>query len=135
MNLLLVRDVWTDQSTAGKLSIDGRFECWTLERPDHHGLIPEGRYQVKPYHSPKFACVVPILCDVPHRAFIEIHPGNTARDSEGCILVGSDRLDNMIGRAVFAFGRLMAPLEREWNAGGEVWIEVRSETPPLQAVA
>ena len=57
--------------------------------------IPEGRYAVVISWSPKFKAWLPILLGGPefNRKWqgIRIHAGNTAKDTEGCILVGKNR--------------------------------------------
>lgn len=59
--------------------------CLTLEPANP---IPAGRYGLSVYNSPKNGFPVYLLRDVPGYSYIEIHPGNTAADTEGCILVG-----------------------------------------------
>lgn len=49
--------------------------------------IPEGKYKIKRIRSPKFGITFEIL-DVPERSNILFHAGNTASDTEGCILLG-----------------------------------------------
>ena len=57
--------------------------------------IPEGRYAVVITYSPKFKQWFPLLLGGPDfsRLFkgIRIHAGNTAKDTQGCILVGENR--------------------------------------------
>ena len=54
--------------------------------------IPEGRYAVVITYSPKFKQWLPVLLGGPdfNHLFkgIRIHAGNTAKDTQGCILVG-----------------------------------------------
>ncbi len=93
MKLKVVRKYF-GAATAGKLYVDGRFFCYTLEdkiRPAKikgETAIPYGTYQVLLTHSPKFGKVVPLISDVPGFSGIRIHPGNTTADTEGCLLVG-----------------------------------------------
>src|SRR3972149_10690167 len=95
MELLLQRKIFTDKSTIGELFVDGVFECFTLEdvvRDDEKikkvTAIPDGIYTVLVTWSPRFKRQLPLLIDVPGFDGIRIHPGNTADDTEGCLLVG-----------------------------------------------
>lgn len=63
---------------------------------DHDGLsdhdvsrIPAGVYRCIRRFSPKHGYDVFELQGVPGRGNIEIHPGNTTKDTLGCILVGN----------------------------------------------
>lgn len=68
---------------------------FTLEEPwkgnqTDISCIPVGRYKCTPHDGPKFKNVWKVN-DVPGRDAILIHSGNTIRDIEGCILVGTRR--------------------------------------------
>lgn len=95
MKLRLERDTFTAISTTGALFIDGAQFCWTLEPVVKDGLpgsaIPEGTYKIELYLSHHFRRIMPLLVDVPNRSEIEIHWGNTADDTRGCILLGGSR--------------------------------------------
>lgn len=125
MNLVLQREILSDQSTIGKLSIvDGGFIAFTLEdvlrdhKIDGITAIPAGRYRVVLTMSQRFKKVLPILLDVPNFTGIRIHSGNTSLDTEGCILVGMERGKDCVLRSREALKLLMEKLE------GEVWITI-----------
>ncbi len=67
--------------------------CLTLELPWKDNMtslscIPKGLYKVEKYSSDKYKHVFKIL-NVPSRTNVLIHVGNTADDTQGCILLGS----------------------------------------------
>ena len=53
--------------------------------------IPQGRYQIAWHDSPKFRARLPLLWNqqVPKSRCILIHSGNTGRNTEGCVLLGT----------------------------------------------
>ena len=103
MKLHLQRTERGDRYTMGRLAIDGEPFCDTLEPTDRHldaitmrpeqklygqTAIPTGSYPVVLTYSPRFKRTLPLLKNIPHFEGIRIHPGNSAADSAGCILVG-----------------------------------------------
>jgi hypothetical protein len=113
MELSVERRWHSEACTTGILSINGTFQCFTLERPEddpEHPPIPTGRYEVTRYQSPHFGKDVLLLHDVPGRDSIEIHTGNTAKDSHGCILVGQTLGGSSIGHSVAALIHLLATI-------------------------
>lgn len=98
--LSLVRDAKQISSTAtlGTLSLNGKFLCDTLEDEFRdikvHGetRIPAGTYKIELVNSPKFTPryghKMLSVSNVPNFQGILIHPGNTDKDTSGCILVG-----------------------------------------------
>lgn len=133
MKLTLHRLVHTADSTIGQLAVDGTAMCWTLEdmvrpagTPKVFGqtAIPAGLYQVVITHSPHFGRDLPLLVNVPGFEGVRIHPGNVAADTEGCILVGMDKLADSIGHSRVAFDALFPKLQAAINAGEGVVIEV-----------
>lgn len=126
MNLTLVRQTLTPDSTTGQLYIDGQPFCYTLELPVIDGLpgsaIPEGTYPVVLAPSPKFmastddwvlryAQLIPHIYQIPDRTNILVHWGNTASDTEGCILVGQSLGTNYVGNSRLAFEHLWDRIE------------------------
>lgn len=89
--LTLIRDVKGDKAIFGKLYLNGAIVCYTLENAAK--AIPCGVYLVQNSKSPKFKRELPLLWNsgVPSSRGIRIHRGNTAKDSQGCILVGMGR--------------------------------------------
>ena len=94
MLLTLIRDTFTPAETLGKLYIDRKYFCDTLEPPTvsnaRHpkGAIPEGWYKIQVTRSPKFGRLLPLLYYVPGFEGIRIHAGNNRDHTSGCILVG-----------------------------------------------
>ncbi len=117
MKLLLVRDKSTDNSTTGKLFVNDVFQCFTLEdvvRPIKISgctAIPAGSYEVIMTFSNRFQKVMPLLVNVPYFEGVRIHAGNTSKDTEGCILVGSSVETDFIGGSRVALAKLMTLLK------------------------
>ena len=89
--LTLIRDVNGDKAILGKLYLNGAIVCYTLENASK--AIPTGLYMVQNSKSPKFKRELPLVFNavVSSSRGIRIHRGNTAKDSQGCILVGMGR--------------------------------------------
>jgi hypothetical protein len=95
--------------TISKVYINGRyFGCNALEDTDRGLLqamqiaeiqkrkikgktaIPRGYYDVKVTWSEKYQRNMPLVVDVPGFSGIRLHSGNSAKDTEGCILFGKN---------------------------------------------
>ena len=89
--LTLIRDVKAGDSILGKLYFNGGIVCYTLENAAK--AIPCGMYSVQNSKSPKFKRELPLVWNAGVSASrgIRMHRGNTAKDSQGCILVGMGR--------------------------------------------
>jgi len=104
VNLLIIRDTFTDKSTIGRLFINGESFCDTLENPyinneRNISCIPEGQYKVRlrlPRESATRDYLHLLVQDVPNRDWILFHIGNTAKDTSGCILVGNGRQQDIV---------------------------------------
>src|SRR5690242_19613995 len=119
--LALIRLEQNEHATFGLLQDAERNKiCVTLELPwkeNAHDVscIPAGSYTAHRRFSPKHKMEVFELEGVPHRANIEMHVGNFAHDSLGCILLG-DRYGRLgeergILESRVAFGRFMAAMD------------------------
>lgn len=117
MILELKRKIFTDDSTIGELSIDGVFFCYTLEDKVRdakiYGItaIPYGKYEMIVSFSNRFKQYMPLLLKVPEFEGIRIHAGNKSADTEGCILVGSSKSLNFIGKSRVTYRSLFAKIK------------------------
>jgi hypothetical protein len=118
VELTLKRTDFTEESTIGALYIESKFECYTLEdrvRPVKiPGLtaIPAGSYEVVVTFSERFQRLLPLLLRVPNFDGVRIHAGNTARNTEGCVLVGQSKNTDFIGSSQAALEALFRKLKR-----------------------
>lgn len=91
--------------------------------------IPEGRYAVVISYSPKFKQWLPILLGGPefNRKWqgIRIHAGNTAKDTEGCILVGQNREVGKVLDSRKWLYELKQKIVEAKDRGEAVWITVK----------
>ena len=117
MELRVERTDFSETSTIGKLYVDDQFECYTLEdkvRPvkiKGKTAIPAGRYEVIINFSQRFGRMLPLFLNVSNFEGVRIHPGNTAADTEGCILVGETKDAEFIGQSKLAFEGLFNKLK------------------------
>ena len=142
MKLTLKRIARKEGYTIGRLYIDDNPKpfCDTLEDTDR-GLeqampldmikrikvkgetaIPTGTYELSMRHiSPKYSRkkafaftggVMPRLLNVPGYEGVLIHSGNTAADSEGCILVGENKAVGKVLNSMATFKALWSVLNQ-----------------------
>jgi len=124
VNLLIIRDTFTDISTIGRLFINGESFCDTLENPyinneRNISCIPEGQYKVRlrlPRESATREYLHLLVQDVPNRDWILFHRGNTAKDTSGCILVGNGRQQDAVENSRLAMDLVIKEI---LNLGGE----------------
>lgn len=136
MELTLNRIFLGSSATIGELLINDKHLCDTLEdrvRPEGEKVygktaIPEGTYEVKLTHSPRFKKILPEILNVPNFSGIRIHTGNSSKDTEGCILVGTwdGEKEDWVGSSRIAFDELMTLLEEATNNKEKVTITVKS---------
>lgn len=118
--------------TIGRLFVDGRYLCDTLEdcvrepgvKVPGETAIPAGRYRVIVNVSPKFGRELPRLLDVPGFEGILIHKGNSARDSAGCVLLGENKEKGRVVNSTPYELRLTRLIKEAIQRGEEVWITV-----------
>ena len=129
MNIVLIRDQFTEKSTIGKLYIDNLYYCHTLEdvvrdeKIKHEPAIPYGKYEVVISWSNRFKRQMPLLINVPNFEGVRIHSGNTDKDTSGCILLGETRSKDFIGQSRLAYNRFLKDLQTALKTG-KVFIEI-----------
>lgn len=139
--------------TIGRLYINGKFFCNTLEDMDR-GLkqsdpittiqkkkvygetaIPTGKYKIEmDVVSPKYSAVkwyqdlckgkMPRLLNVPGFEGVLIHPGNTPLDTFGCILVGENKVKGKLINSRETFKNLYKQLRTAADNKEEITIEI-----------
>lgn len=133
MEIKLVRIAFKETYTIGKLYVDGKYVCDTIEDKDR-GLddsmsaneilkrkvkgqtaIPTGHYVINITYSPKYKRMMPLLLDVKGFSGIRIHSGNTAKDTEGCLIVGKNKKVGMVLESRDTYQRLFEMMQGEKN--------------------
>lgn len=136
MELTTKRRYKKTEYTIGNLFVEGLYFCDTLEdavrdlKPDGSGkikgktAIPAGRYEVTMTYSPKFKRRLPLLLGVPFFEGVRIHAGNTAKDTEGCLLVGKNRAVGKVLDSRKYERQLVALIEQRIKRGEKIYIEI-----------
>lgn len=140
MRLTLKRIANKDNYCIGKLYINGKYFCDTLEDHDR-GLddsmtledilklkkygetaIPTGIYTVLLTYSPKYKKVMPLINNVKGYSGIRIHSGNTAKDTLGCLLVGKNTKVGMVTDSRNTYNALFKRLQQKGS--NKITIEI-----------
>ena len=139
MIITLLRVTEGDIFTEGKMYINGRFECYTVEDTDRHleeevngkiygkTAIPRGSYPITITYSNAFHRSLILVQDVPLFTGIRIHSGNSSEDTEGCIIVGSVNNrddDNWVGKSKVAYQKLHEKVYEALENNEQVTLEV-----------
>lgn len=142
MKLRLDRVFLKKDYTIGFLSVDGVYLCDTLEDPVRdfnkdgdlldtgetkiygNTAIPYGIYEVKLTYSPHFKRVLPILLDVKHFEGIRIHRGVNQKHTEGCILVGKNKIKGGLVDSAHWEKMVIALLKDAEDRKEKVFIEI-----------
>lgn len=128
--------------TVGVMYVDGQRLCETLEDKDR-GLtdsmtpediskikvkgataIPAGRYPVELTWSNRFKKKMPLVENVKGFSGIRIHSGNTADDTEGCILVGESKQRGMVLNSRKWYSELLTRIIKASSRGEKIFITV-----------
>ena len=152
MELMLQRKYKLEKYSIGKLYVDGVYFCDTLEDKDRNlyqgmGLdwirsvkvygetaIPYGRYKITLSYSNKYSQKekynftggrMPLINKVPCFKGILIHPGNTNKDTLGCILVGYNKEKGKVLNSFDTFSKLWKLIADAEAKGEEIWITIQ----------
>ncbi len=152
--ILRVERRWKKASyTIGKLWVNGDLFCDTLEDTDR-GLrksmlsqdiaqkkisartaIPTGEYEIslrvysakfgaRPFYRRVCGGYLPRLMLVPAFEGVLIHCGNSAMDTEGCILVGENKVVGGLVNSQPVFERLVQRLQEAYKRGEQITIKI-----------
>lgn len=123
-----------DTYTIGVLMVDGEKFSDTLEdkvrdlnsekKVYGETAIPAGKYKVVMAMSSKFKRVMPYLENVPQFTGIMIHPGNTPKDTLGCILVGENKKKGQLINSRKYSDELNKKINEAIERKEQVWIEI-----------
>ena len=129
MYIQLIRNNPQGNAITGRLVVDGRWFCNTLERVGYQ--IPALCYHVAVTQSPKFKRLLPLVQNVPakptpnpslkgreyYRQGIRFHRGTKPQHSTGCILVLADNNPMPLHSTPYTLhppqGRTAADVEQE----------------------
>jgi len=142
MKLRLERIHLKDNYTIGKLYINDIYFCDTLEDKvrdlnkdgdlDDIGegkiygetAIPYGIYKIVITYSPKYKRYMPLLLNVKGFEGIRIHPGNDNGDTEGCLLVGENKVKGKVINSKVTYDKLYLLLKEIFDNKEEIHIEI-----------
>lgn len=130
MRIVLIRDVFDPNFTLGKISINDEFLYYTCEdtvrdeKIAGRTAIPAGTYKVILTFSNRFQKILPLLVNVPNYEGVRIHSGNTAADTEGCILIGLHRTENGVGMSRDAMANFMSILKNASDSNDPIAIKI-----------
>ena len=144
MEVLIDRAWKKDGYTISRLYVNGElFGCNALEdtdrglRQDMHleeikkkkaygqTAIPRGSYECVYTYSNRFKKMLPLLLNVKGFEGIRIHSGNSAKDTEGCILVGLNLKKGMVLNSREWTNKLVSKMKEAWNRKERVIIVIK----------
>lgn len=99
--------------------------CNCKEKVYGKTCIPYGTYTVRLSYSNRFKRILPEVLNVPHFLGIRLHSGNSSKDTEGCILVGTKSKGDWVTASRVAFNKLYKLLQTAEKNKEEITITIR----------
>lgn len=154
MEILIKRIAKRETYTIGKMYINNKYVCDTLEDTDrglaqsmsvteiaskkikHRTAIPTGTYTItvnvksNRYSKSKWYvdfcnAMMPRFINVPGYDGILIHPGNTDKNTSGCILVGKNTIVGKLTESRATFKKLYPMLKDAANKGEKISVTIQ----------
>ena len=138
MELRLERKYRSSKYCIDKLYINGKYFSDALEDPDRgltdsmsleeikkikvkgNTCIPYGTYNVTITYSPRFKKNLPLINNVKGFEGIRIHSGNTPQDTEGCLLLGFNRVKGQVVDSRVTVSKFITQIQQALNKGEKV---------------
>ena len=142
MKLRLERKYRCSNYCIDKLYINNEYFSDALEDPDRgltdsmsleeikkikikgNTCIPYGTYNITITYSPRFKKNLPLLNNVKGFDGIRIHSGNTPQDTEGCLLLGFNKVKGQVIDSRVTTDKLIAQIQQVLNKGEKVTITI-----------
>ena len=142
MELKLERKYRSNNYCIDKLYINGKYFSDALEDPDRgltdsmsleeikkikikgNTCIPYGTYNVTITYSPRFKKNLPLINNVKGFDGIRIHSGNTPQDTEGCLLLGLNKVKGRVVDSKVTVNKFIDIVQKVLNKGEKVTITI-----------
>ena len=142
MELKLERKYRSNNYCIDKLYINGKYFSDALEDPDRgltdsmsleeikkikikgNTCIPYGTYNVTITYSPRFKKNLPLINNVKGFDGIRIHSGNTPQDTEGCLLLGLNKIKGRVVDSKVTVNKFIDIVQKALNKGEKVTITI-----------
>ena len=142
MELRLERKYRSNNYCIDKLYINGKYFSDALEDPDRglidsmileeikkikvkgNTCIPYGTHNVTITYSPRFKKNLPLINNVKGFDGIRIHSGNTPQDTEGCLLLGLNKVKGRVVDSKVTVNKFIDIVQEALNKGEKVTITI-----------
>ena len=99
--------------------------CECKEKVYGKTCIPNGTYTVVLSYSNRFKRILPELLNVPHFLGIRMHAGNSSKDTDGCLLLGTKSKGDWVTASRVAFNKVYKLLQDAVARKEEITITIR----------